>query len=299
MGSRLGGPCWADQLETELRRFEELGLRAIEIHAESVEAIRNGRLDEKITKKAADVFGAHDFRISVHVPGMVNLMHREDAALHLDVLRASLQFTEAIGAEIFVYHPGRFIDEEEIELGIAGIPEERQLQALEEESATLRELGNEFKGTTIGMENACPYRGGKPYCYSEHIDKLKQQVLDIDRDNVRITLDIGHLYVASKAYGFDSVEAVKSIAPLIAHTHVHDNFGGLKYYFQRYEKDLVPFGMGDAHMPVGRGEIPIREILAAYAGRYNGMYMIELAGNYYEYMEESRDSLAAILASLE
>ena len=299
MGSRLGGPRWADQLDTELRRLEELGFRAVEIHPESVEAIRNGRLDEKTAKKAADVFGAHDLSISVHVPGMVNLMHQTDATGHLDVLRASLQFAEAIGAEVFVYHPGRYVDEEELELGVPGIPAERQPQALQDEVATLRELAQEFKNTTIAMENACPYRGDRPYCYSGHIDLLKEQVQLIDMDNVRITLDLGHLYVASKAYEFDCVEAVRSIGPLIAHTHVHDNYGRLKYFFQRYEKGLVSFGMGDAHMSIGRGEIPIKDILAAYADTYRGMYMIELAGQYYEYAEESRDNLTAILSGLE
>ena len=94
MGSRPGGPCWADQLETELRRFEEPGFGAFEIHPESVEAVRNGRLDEKITKKAADVFGTHDFRISMHVPGMVNLMHHDDAQMHM-VNISSMKYTRS------------------------------------------------------------------------------------------------------------------------------------------------------------------------------------------------------------
>jgi len=270
-GSLLEGPRWADQLETELRRYEESGFRAMEINPESMEAIRNGRLDGKIVRKAADVLGAHDFRISVHVPGMVNLMHGTNMARHLGVLRASLQFTEDIDAEVFVYHPGRYIDEEEMEFGTTGIPEKRRPQALEDEAVTLRELASDFKSMMIAMENACSYRGGKPCCYAEHIDRLKQQVLYIDRGNVRATLDIGHLYIASKAYGFDGEEAVRSISPLIAHVHVHDNFGGLKYHFQRYETGLIPFGMGDAHMPVGEGEIPVREMLAAFSDAYTGI----------------------------
>lgn len=297
-GFRLEGPDCRGWLEAELRRAEAMGLQAVEVHPESMEAVRNGRLEEKIAEEVADVLGAFDLKVSVHVPVAINLMHPEDGPLHLEALRASLQFSEAVGAGVFVYHPGRFIDEEGLELRIPGIPEERQLKALEEEANAVRQLADEFPRITIGMENGCPYRGGKPYTYSEHIDLLKRQVLAIDRDNVRITLDIGHLYIASRLYGFDCAEAVKDIVPLIAHTHVHDNFGRPKYYFQRHDKSLVPFGMGDAHMPVGTGMIPVRDILAAYAGTYRGMYTMELAGRYYDYAAASRKSLAAILADL-
>jgi sugar phosphate isomerase/epimerase len=297
-GYRLEGLYWTARLEAELRRMQGLGFEAAEIHPESLEAIRNGRLDPKATRKAADIFGTYGLRMSVHVPGMVNLLHRTDAALHLDVLRASLQFAEAIDAEVFVFHPGRFIDEEELELGVPGIPEECQPQAMEEEANAVRQLADEFPRITIGVENGCPYRGAQPYTYSERIDLLKRQVLEIDRDNVRITLDIGHLYIASRLYGFDCVEAAKDIAPLIAHTHVHDNFGRPKYYFQRYDKGLIPFGMGDAHMPVGTGVIPVRDILAAYAGTYRGLYTMELATGYYDDAAASLESLATILADL-
>ncbi len=287
------------QMEKDLEHYEALGLQAAEIPPHGLDAIRNGRLDEKATKKVAALLGEFDLLYSVHAPNPINLMHRKDPALHEGVLRAALQFTEAIGSRTIVYHPGRFLDEEDFSLGTPKAPEERQAQLMQSEAATIGELADEFKGITFCMENARPYLDHSPYCYAEHIDQLKEQVLRIDRSNVRIILDIGHLYMSSGFYGFDPVEAARSLKSLIAHTHVHDNFGKSIYPHQKQQTHLIPFGLGDAHMPVGWGGIPIRDILATYIGSYDGMLMMELRSRYFEHTAESRDNLAGILAGLE
>ncbi|HMK45091.1 MAG TPA: sugar phosphate isomerase/epimerase [Methanocella sp.] len=295
--SRVNGRV--DKMEADLRHFEEVGLRAAEILPHGIDAIRNGRVDEKTAKRAADICGGFDLQYSVHVPNPVNIMHGKNPQMHKKVLRASLEFAEAIGAGIFVYHPGRYLDEEEFSLGLAAVPEDRRGQLLQDEADHLRDLADEFKGIKICMENASPYLGSSPFCYAEQIPPLRDQVLRVSRSNVKITLDIGHLYMASKLYRFDPVEAVKYIAPLIAHTHAHDNFGRLKYHFQKQDSHLIPFGMGDAHMPVGWGEIPLQNVLGIYASSYKGMYIMELKSRYYDDIGESKDNLSAILSGLE
>jgi sugar phosphate isomerase/epimerase len=287
------------RMKAELEYFREIGLQAAEILPHAIDAVRNGRLDGRITKQVADVCDSFDFTYSVHVPNPVNVMHRSAAELHKKVLRASLEFTEAINAGIFVYHPGRFLDEEEFSLGLPPAPEDQRERLLQDEADYIRDLARDFPGIAICMENASPYAGIPQFCYSEQLPPLRDQVLRIGRDNVKITLDIGHMYMASKLYGFDCVEATKGIAPLIGHTHAHDNFGGLKYHFQKQEQYLIPFGMGDLHLPVGWGEIPVGEILGTYASGYRGIYIMELRSRYHEDTGESRDNLAAILAGLE
>lgn len=287
------------QMEKDLKHYEAIGLQAAEIPPHGLDVIKNGRLDEKATQKVADLLSEFNMIYSVHAPNPVNLMHRENPALHEDVLRAALQFTEAIGSRTIVYHPGRFLDEEDFPLGIPKAPEERQPLLMQSEAATIAGLADEFKGITICMENARPYLQHSPYCYAERIDLLKEQVLRIDRSNVRIILDIGHMYMSSKFYGIDPVEAARDIRGLIAHTHVHDNFGSSIYQHQKQQTHLIPFGMGDSHMPVGWGGIPIRDILATYISSYEGMLMMELRSRYFEHTEESKNNLEGILADLE
>lgn len=286
-----------DQMKKDLKAYEQLGLKAAEIPVHGLDAIRNGRLDARVLKRTIDLLGSFDFKYSVHAPNPLNLMDRESPGLHADVFRASLAFAEAISAEALVYHPGRFVVEEEFTVNVPMPGEAEKRRLLEAEASTIGELADEFKRVTICMENARPYLIHSPYCYAEQISLLKEQVLKIDRDNVRITLDIGHMYMSSKFYGFDCVEAVKSIAPLIAHTHVHDNFGGAIYQHQKTQTHLIPLGKGDSHMPVGWGSAPIGDILATYRDGYEGMYMMELRSRYFEHVGESRDNLERLLSS--
>jgi sugar phosphate isomerase/epimerase len=286
------------QVTKDLKAYEEMGLKAAEIPVHGVDAIKNGRLDKRVVNKTVDLLGRFDFKYSVHAPNPLNLMDRENPGLHEEVFRASLEFAEAIGAGIIVYHPGRFLVEEDFPISMTLPTEEQQKQLVDAEAFTIERLSRDFKGITIGMENARPYLIHSPYCYAEQINLLKEQVLRIGRDNVKITLDIGHLYMASKFYGFDCVEATRSIAPLIAHTHVHDNFGGAIHYTQKTQTHLIPLGKGDSHMPVGWGSAPIGDILATYADTYGGMYMMELRSRYFDHTEESRDNLEGILTMI-
>jgi len=122
--------------------------------------------------------------------------------------------------------------------------------------------------------------------------------LKINKDNVRINLDFGHLYMASKFYGFDPVTAASEVRDLIAHTHIHDNFGNACYYHEKQQTHLIPFGKGDSHMPVGWGEIPIKEILTTFIGSYNGIFMMELRSRYFEHSKESMANLHKILSNI-
>ena len=84
----------------------------------------------------------------------------------------------------------------------------------------------------------------------------------------------------------------------IGHTHIHDNFGKVIFHHEKQQTRLVPFGRGDSHMPVGWGEIPFENILSTFIDGYEGMFMMELRGRYFDNLPESRDNLMAILASI-
>ncbi len=300
--------CKIDEIRTDgdlsafrrdLEKYAELGMKAVEVPVHGLDAIREGVLDRKRVQEILGILQDFDFAYSVHSPNPLNLMDCCDPDLHYSVFQCSLEFAGQIGAKILVYHAGRFIPEETF--GIPLIPQrdkEKERRLLEKEAEALLRLSAEFPGVVIGIENARPYLFHSPYCYGERLGSLKEQVENINRPNVRITLDIGHMHMASRFHCFNSREAVKSIKDLIAHTHIHDNFGGAIYHNEKIQTHQIPFGRGDSHMPVGWGAIPFPAILSPYISSYSGMLIMELRNRYFTHLKESKANLMGLLKSL-
>ncbi|WP_321392361.1 sugar phosphate isomerase/epimerase [uncultured Desulfuromusa sp.] len=289
-----------DHLCRDLDAFQEFGLTAAEIGVHGTDVIRNGKLDLKRIADIQKILNRYPFSYSVHAPNPLNLMDEEDFDLHVDVMRSSLEFTQAIGAEIMVYHPGRFQAEESFgPLGKIVSSEERCRRLLDLEAEILLNFASEFPGQTIAMENARPYRYHSPYCYAETISALQDQVERINRDNVGMTLDFGHLHMAAKFYGFAEIAAVKQVAHLIRHCHVHDNFGGTVYHTDKQQTHQIPLGKGDSHMPVGWGNIDFASIFSCFLDQYQGLLITELRGRYFAATGESAANLLYITENLQ
>jgi sugar phosphate isomerase/epimerase len=288
-----------EKFRHDLESFARFGIEATELPVHGFDAIKKGRLDDQQTTRVIKALSDYDFSYSVHAPNPLNLMEPVDHALHVSVLRASLEFAQAVGSRILVYHPGRYVPEEAFPImGKSDLSDDAKKFLLEREALTLAAMADEFPDIIICLENARPYLHHSPYCYAENIDFLKQQVLRINKKNVKINLDFGHLYMSACFYDFDPVEAAQGIAGLIAHAHVHDNFGHAVYAHEKQQTHQIPFGKGDSHMPVGWGEIPIKRILSAFLERYDGMLMMELRSRYFMHTEESKENLRQLCKSI-
>ncbi len=294
---RIDGSLAAFQ--RDLDHFAELGMEAVEIPVHGLDVIKAGLPDDRRLKEVQETLKHFDFTYSVHSPNPLNLMDQWNPELHYSVFKASLEFTQAIGSKILVYHAGRFLPEEFFPIR-NGHPIHKEVarRLMEVEREQILRLSEEYPSLTICIENARPYLYHSPYGYGERIELLKEQVEAIGRPNVRINLDLGHLYMASHFYGFDPVEAVREISHLIAHTHLHDNFGGAIYYHERIQTHQIPFGRGDSHMPVGWGQVPVADILSAFVGSYRGMLIMELRNRYFHHIQESKENLIGILNSI-
>ena len=287
---RIDGSLQAFQ--RDLEAFASLGLEAVEIPVHGLDAIKNGNLDRGRMRKVLEILRAYDFRYSVHSPNPLNLMDEEDFRKHYSVFQASLEFAGEIGSRVLVYHAGRFIPEEAFCLPLVHPRDrEREKRLLDQEREALRELSEEFPEVVIAVENARPYLFHSPYCYGEKMDLLQEQIRKVNRPNVQITLDTGHLFMSSRFYHFDPVEEVKSVKDLIAHTHVHDNFGGAIYYNQKIQTHQIPLGKGDSHMPVGWGAVPFSSLLSTYLPSYSGLMIMELRSRYFGNLKESQANL--------
>jgi len=285
--------------QRDLEFFESLGMEAVEIPVHGLDVIKCGILDDQKTKEVQEILKKFDFIYSVHCPDLLNLMDQWNPELHFSVFKASLEFTVAIGSNILVYHAGRFIPEEAFPIH-TGQPISKKLahRLMKVEREQIAWLAEEYPTVTICIENARPYLYYSPYCYGEQIELLQEQIEKVGKPNVRMNLDLGHLYMAAHYYRFDPVEAVQKISSLISHTHVHDNFGGAIYPHKKIQTHQIPFGRGDSHMPVGWGSVPIAEILSVYLPSYQGMLIMELRNRYFHVLKECRENLVQLLKSI-
>lgn len=199
-----------EKLNKDLKFFQRLNIESVEIPVHSVDAVRFGNINNDVLKQLRKILKDFNFEYTVHCPSFLNIMD-EDANIHMAALRASLEFTVDIGAKVFVYHPGRFIPEEKFFMNLKYPKKTERDKLMDIEREFIQKVADEFKEVTICMENARPYLGNSPYCYAEKISELKSQVLNINRDNVRINLDLGHLYLSSNFYKFDPVEELIKI----------------------------------------------------------------------------------------
>lgn len=326
--ARLGGSL--EVLERDLAYFQRLGFDYVEIPIHGVDAVLNGRLNSRHVTRVKEVLARFPLKYTVHCPDLLNLMDAEDFPMHRSVFEASIEFAGEIGAEILVYHSGRielrgeYLGEVVLTRELLTLPDRAFISERERvEQETLAELAElaEGLGVTICVENSDPrieegalwelarrirqkgidlsYRIAPAgdiamYNYGGMIDRLVEQVKGVGRDNVAITFDFGHAYIASRYYGFNFLEAIELAMPLVKHIHLHDDFGkpaGL----DRRHMVLMPDGKGDLHLPIGWGEIPYREVFSRLKG-YNGILLLEINPRYRDYYGDALQETRRLLA---
>lgn len=328
-----------DLLEKTLGSIQDKGFDYAEIPVHGIDAIFKGKLNWLQTRAITDILKEFKLKYTVHGPDLLNLMDFHNFKLQKEIFKSGIEFANAIGAEIFVYHSGKIplqgeTKGEELEQSnFLKIPSTRKIDQLKKiEIKTLQELASFAKnlGVTIAIENRCPeleegylwelfkhfsnsrmfpssiltpqipkpifLREISKYNYGTKIEDLVEQVKKIDRENVGITLDFGHAYLASKCYCFKFLDSIKLALPYIKHVHIHDCFGKPKVSPENQDINLIQFGIGDMHMPVGWGEIPYDKIFRILKN-YNGVLCLELKPRYKKFYKYSSERVKELIES--
>ena len=154
-------------------------------------------------------------------------------------VRSSLHLAAALGASVVVVHPG--------ELSSTRADRSEAWQALEELVAMLDDWADE-EGLCVGIEN---------------MEKKKDEIFLLPQDlarlfarprrHVRLTLDLAHTRTL-----MDPLSYLKQIKPdWICHVHLSDN------------------APASTHLPLGRGHLPVTEVLKALGRVYHGIVSLE------------------------
>jgi len=262
------------KLEGELNFFQEIGFEYVEIPPAGLDVIMKGKLIPLRVQKVKELLSKYNFKYTVHAPDVVNL-RRLTNPLHKKILMASIRFAGIIGAEVVVYHCGKSTD-------VIDYSEKQQrkaeIKALKE-AATLAAEND----ITIGVENL-----------PEHtVDEVIEVIDAVDHPNLKMTLDVAHLYIAANYRGWDYLEAIKKAMPYVVELHVSDTFGEARELFKDlpdFEGFRLMYGVGDLHLPIGYGEIPFSKISKIIAeDNFSGIVILEI-NNLAKYAEEYKDS---------
>lgn len=247
-------------LARDLAELGAAGPDFVELALHGLGVILGGRLDEARSKPVEEVLKDAGLAYTVHAPHAMNLMDPVDRETHRGALEASVRFAGRIGAPVVVCHAGRRLGPRDARYRLDG-----QLAAEREALRSVGDVAGEL-GVTIAVENSfpeVPMMRGVAYAYAVWPSALAEQVALVDHEAVGLTLDVGHASVAASFFGFDFLEECAKAAPLVRHLHLHDNLGRPDPEGESRVSERLAYGIGDLHLPPGRGGIPLKELFGS------------------------------------
>jgi len=268
----------------------------VEVWPQNLGVILGGGLDTNTLRTVEGPLLEAELAYTVHAPLEVNLMDLTSQSLQRDVLEASLRFANRIGAGLVVCHAGQRVGARDARHSMGD-----QLSA---ERFALREAGDlaERLGVTIAIENYYPEQPilrGEVYDYSVWPSQLADQISAVGHPRVGICLDVGHAALAASFFGFDLIQECAAIAPLVRHVHLHDNLQRTNLTGVPLVSEHTAFGLGDLHLPPGRGTIPLEELLRRIDWHENPSCCVELAPEFFSLVPEALDAARVLSLTVE
>ena len=272
------------QLSEDLETLKGAGSDFVEIWPHHLGVILGGSLDEIRLRATRDMLLEADLAYTVHAPLEVNLMDPTSPVLQRDVLDASLRFAHVIGAEVVVCHAGQRVAARDFRHSMTD-------QLIAERSA-LRWAGDlaEDLGLAIAVENYYPEQPilrGAVYDYSVWPSELAEQIHKVRHPAVGICLDVGHAALAAGVFGFDYIEECADLAPLVRHVHLHDNLQRTNLTDEPAVSEHTVYGLGDLHLPPGRGTIPLGDLFRRMNFAENPSCCVELSPEHFSQVPEA------------
>jgi sugar phosphate isomerase/epimerase len=301
-----------EQLEKCLAYVTSLGFEVAEPGITGLSVIVDGRLLPQRVERVQEVLSRFALRYTVHAPLRTNLAYGANLKREEQVMHASLEFCNMIGARVLVYHSGlQALDA--ARTGTVSLPDDETLErGKEREVELLRRLAPfaADMGVTIGMENGDPHLWEYAVLRANHrpaeelpryharlrIPPIVEQLEAVGHSAVGMTLDLAHLYLATSLLDLDYLEAVEQAAPWVRHLHINDNFGRLDVGYSG-EDTRMPYGEGDLHLPPGWGAIPLAEAFRRLSG-YEGDLILEIKHRYWDHFAEALENTSALLDSV-
>ena len=227
-----------------LDRFEDLGVDSVELGLADLEVIAGCRVLRDRLETLRAVCADRPFALSVHAPINGNFADPAHVELQRDAALACLEVAGAIGAGVLVQHAAMMPHVTAAERARRLALEREGLAAIAPEAAEA--------GVVVAVETLF----GRLSHWTPSPAELAHQIAMVGHPNIRACTDFSHAFLNAGERGFEVMEELAELAPLTCHLHVHDSFGSPRSFPQYSRAEAILFGLGDIHLPPGRGSLP-------------------------------------------
>lgn len=236
-------PTLAD-LGVALDHFERLGIASVELNLANFEVIGGCRIYPDRLAELRRICCDRPFGYTIHGPIASTFADDAHLALQTDACRVCMEVGEALGATAQVHHAAL--------IGPVSAAERSRLLCLERDTLSGLALEAEAANTILCVETL--FGGIADWTTSPA--ELADQIEAVGHPSVRATIDFSHVYINAGKRGFDPLPELTRLAPLARHLHVHDSFGKPQTFRPYNRGEGTLFGIGDLHLPPGRGALP-------------------------------------------
>ena len=253
----INHPDVSPDLSDTLENLKDAGADFVELLLPDLGVILGGSLDGLQLARVRESLLEAGLSYTVHAPLEADLMDLNRQTLQKEILLSSVRFAAEIGAGTVVCHAGQRVTSRDARFRLKD-----QLLA---ERIALREIGDTAAGlgVTVAVENYFPDQHvlrGEVYDYSTWPSDLAEQIVAVDHPAIGVCLDVGHAALAAGFFGFEYLEECAVAAPLVRHIHLHDNLAKSCSSVDPLDYGDPVYGVGDLHLPPGRGSIPLVEL---------------------------------------
>lgn len=247
--------------------------------------IIGGVIQKKVVRYIKEILQKHELQYTAHGCYGLDLRNLKEHQIQRSVLFSSITVCKMLDIGLLNLHyneESRFADQEQMFLKI-------HLEAAD--YAAEQEI-------ILAMENV----------EVEHTDKTLLFLKQANHPNLRMTLDLGHLYLSARYFGYDYIKTVTACAPWLGHLHINDNTGVFENL--RLENYLLyntmsmgyrfAFGRGDIHVPPFWGKVPLKAALSIikHSG-YQGIWLCEYYSQFFHpYNREIQEYLREVIIKL-
>jgi sugar phosphate isomerase/epimerase len=238
-------PDWAD-LPAALAQAEALGVEIAELPLHQLDVIFGTRIQASRLADVRRICRDHGLGYVLHGHLGINLMEEPwRMGLHLDLLRANIEAAGELACRNLVMHSG-FVPASQASGLEAGFDRQRE---------HLSRMGDVARdhGVTLCVENIFEFTGSRATALP---GRLARELREVAHPNVMATFDISHGWLHCGQMGADFLAEAAALAPLSRHLHLHDSFGRPNDFWTFSQTEMLAFGVGDLHLPMGWGSIP-------------------------------------------
>ena len=276
-----------EQTRRELDRAAALGTEFVEIPIFVLDLIAGGRVLPAQVRRLKQALAGRGVGFTAHGPIAVNFMApRELLPRHLAVAKASIEVAAEIGAVHLVLHTGLISGQDEAAIEAAYAVQRDAYASLGETAAS--------HSLIVAVENLFP---AEPGLHTALPSRLAREIEAIGHANVRGCLDFSHAAINCAARGADFVAEAKALARVCRHLHVHNSFGDPIQFRTSSRSERVAYGLGDLHLPIGWGNLPWQELMAACEFEPDVIFNLELPAPYRIALPESLQALREMIGA--